>query len=48
MESNPRYADAAIRRWQINTGKVAVLADGKTTFAEREEAVALARKDPNP
>ena len=34
MELDPKYVDVIVERWQTATGKAAVLAEGKQTFAE--------------
>jgi DNA modification methylase len=40
LEIDPAYVDVAVRRWQIYTGKRAVLAATGETFEEREEQCA--------
>ena len=37
LEIDPAYVDVAVRRWQIYTGKRAMLAETGQTFEEREE-----------
>jgi DNA modification methylase len=37
LEIDPAYVDVAVRRWQIYTGKRAVLAATGESFEEREE-----------
>ena len=37
VEIDPAYVDAAVRRWQTYTGKVAVLAASGETFETLEE-----------
>ena len=45
LELNPAYIDIAILRWQVLTGKAAVLAENGQTFAEREAAQRAAVKE---
>jgi DNA modification methylase len=40
IELDPRYVDVAVRRWERETGRKAVLEGSRMTFAEMEELVA--------
>lgn len=45
MEIDPLYVDAAVRRWQSFTGKVAVCARTGASFSEREQRSGLVAND---